>query len=227
LAAELGARFSYAAEVRFGPLFAAAALALAVGGCGGAHSRSATAAGVGFEGAALPAGVRAPGFTLSDQHGRRVSLSAYRGRVVALAFVSASGCRACVLVAQQLRGALDELGSAAGGVRAVFVTVAPRADTPAHVGGFLRAASLAGRAAYLTGTTAALEGVWRAYAVAVPRARTHARARGAAAGAPTTPAEAATTVLLIDRTGAERVVFGLEQITPEGLSHDIRLLLGG
>jgi hypothetical protein len=29
---------------------------------------------------------------------------------------------------------------------------------------------------------------------------------------------------LIDRNGFERVGFGLEQITPEGLAHDIRLL---
>jgi len=31
-------------------------------------------------------------------------------------------------------------------------------------------------------------------------------------------------VLLIDRKGTERVGFGLEQITPESLAHDIRLL---
>jgi hypothetical protein len=32
---------------------------------------------------------------------------------------------------------------------------------------------------------------------------------------------------LIDRRGLVRVGFGLEQITPEGLSHDIRLLATG
>jgi hypothetical protein len=39
--------------------------------------------------------------------------------------------------------------------------------------------------------------------------------------------EAATTVLLIGRTGAERDAFGLEQLTPESLAHDIRLLRDG
>ena len=39
-------------------------------------------------------------------------------------------------------------------------------------------------------------------------------------------AEAAVTVVLVDRRGFERVAFGIEQITPEGLSHDIGLLEG-
>jgi protein SCO1 len=177
-----------------------------------------------FAGAAFPPGVRAHGFTLSDQHRRRVSLSAYRGRVVALAFLSSS-CRACVLVAQQVRGALDELktlgdtsragsAGAARGVQTIFVSTDPKADTPARVSRFLSQTSLTGRIEYLTGTSAQLRGVWRAYGIAP-----------ASAGRPAS--EAATTVLLIDRSGAKRVGFDLEQITPEGLAHDIRLLMLG
>jgi protein SCO1 len=170
----------------------------------------------GFDGAAFPAGVRARDFTLTNQQGGRVSLSAYRGRVVALVFLS-SDCRACVLVAQQIRGALDELEShppATPGVRTIFVSTDPRGDTRARVGRFLSETSLTGRVTYLTGAPARLQTVWRAYAVAPVSA-------GKAAS------EAGTTVLLIDRTGRERVGFGLEQITPEGLTHDIRLLLAG
>jgi protein SCO1/2 len=190
---------------------------------GGSSSHSATQSG-GFDGAAFPAGVRAHDFTLSDQRGRSVSLNAYRGKVVALAFLS-SDCRACVLVAQQVRGALDELeatrhipknapGVTVLGMPTLFVSTDPQADTTASVKRFLNETSLTGRVEYLAGTPAQLRPVWHAYGIPPASA-------GKAAS------EAATTVLLIDRSGAERVGFGLEQITPEGLAHDIRLLRAG
>jgi cytochrome oxidase Cu insertion factor (SCO1/SenC/PrrC family) len=53
-----------------------------------------------FDGAQLPGDVRAPGFTLTDQRGRRATLSEYRGRVVVLAFLDSNCAPACVLVAQ-------------------------------------------------------------------------------------------------------------------------------
>lgn len=178
---------------------------------GGPSSHTASQNG-GFDGAAFPPGVPANDFTLSDQRGRSVSLSAYRGQVVALAFLS-SDCRTCTLVAQQVRGALDELG-ATPAVRTIFVTTDPKADTPANVGRFLSQTSLTGRVEYLTGTSARLRPVWHAYGIPPVNA-----------GRPAS--EAATTVLLIDRAGTERVGFGLEQITPEGIAHDIRLLQAG
>lgn len=182
----------------------------------------------GFDGAALPAGSRAPAFTLPDQRGQSVSLSAYRGRVLVLVFLSSS-CRSCVLVAQQVRGALDELagpgstprggsGSPVPAVRTLFVSTNPKADTHASVGRFLTETSLNGRVEYLTGDPAGLQPVWHAYGIAP------ASAGKAASQAPTAVSEAPTSVLLIDRYGNERVEFGLEQLTPESLAHDIRLL---
>jgi protein SCO1/2 len=162
-----------------------------------------------FDGAAFPAGVRAHDFTLTDQQGRRVSLSAYRGRVVMLAFLS-SDCRTCVLVAQQVRGALDELESSPRPT-VLFVSTDPQADTRASVARFLDETSLDGRVRYLVGSARELQPVWRAYAISP-------------ASAGKTAAEAGTTVLLVDRHGIERVGFEVEQITPEGLAHDVRLL---
>jgi protein SCO1/2 len=187
-------------------------LALALGGCGSGTSAKQAS----FAGAAYPPGVVAHGFTLEDQRGRSVSLGSYRGQVVALAFLPSPTCRTCLLVAQQMRGALDELEShppARPSTKTLFVST-KKAAPRVRVGRLLSETSLTGRVDYLTGTPEELRPVWHAYGVPPPSA-----GRGAT--------EAAVTVLLIDRNGLVRVGFGLEQITPEGLSHDIRLLATG
>jgi cytochrome oxidase Cu insertion factor (SCO1/SenC/PrrC family) len=164
-----------------------------------------------FDGAAFPPGVRGHDFTLTNQRGRRVSLSGYRGKVVVLAFLF-SDCRTCVLVADQVRGALDEVEGTRG-VATIFVSTDPPADTRASVSHFLSETSLNGHVEYLTGTAKELEPIWKAYAIPPVSAGKYASEEGS-------------TVLLIDHNGAERVGFGLEQITPESLAHDIRLLAG-
>src|SRR2546428_3381344 len=63
----------------------------------------------GFAGAALPAAAPARDFALTDQSGRRVSLEAFRGQATVLAFLSTTCGAPCTLIAQQVRGALDEL----------------------------------------------------------------------------------------------------------------------
>lgn len=203
------------AKSPFAPLGASVVLALA--GCGGGSPSKPTATR--FEGAAYPPGVTAPDFRLRDQRGRTVTLSGQRGRVVLLTFLN-SDCRACALVAQQVRGALDELDSPASpagastGVSTIFVSTDPHADTRARVARFLAAASLTGRSVFLSGDRRQLEAVWRAYRI-VPVLAGRTRS------------ETAVSVLLIDKAGAERDAFGLEQITPEALGHDIRLLEAG
>ena len=182
-------------------------------GCGGNSTHAVDKAA--FDGATFPPGVRAADFTLPDLSGHPVSLRAQRGHVVALAFLP-GGCRTCLLVAQQIRGALDELEShpPSANVRTIFVSTSPRTDTPARTRAFLVKSALLGRASYLTGGEARLRPVWRAYRVTPPTT------------AGKTAAEDAIAVLLIDRHGVQRVAFGIEQITPEGLAHDIRLLEG-
>lgn len=164
-----------------------------------------------FDGAAFPPGVRGHDFTLTNQRGQRVSLSAYRGKAVLLAFLF-SRCRTCVLVADQVRGALDEVEGTSA-VATIFVSTDPRADTRASVSRFLDETSLSGRVEYLTGTSRELQPIWKAYAIPPVSDGKYASEEGS-------------TVLLIDRNGSERVGFGLEQITPESLAHDIRLLAG-
>jgi protein SCO1 len=182
---------------------------------GGGHSSSPSTPSANhndnFNGAAFPPGVLAHNFTLTNQRGQRVSLSAYRGKVVVLAFLF-SGCRTCVLVANQVRGALDEAETTSG-VATIFVSTDPHADTRASVSRFLSETSLSGHVEYLSGTPQELQPIWKAYAIPPVSAGKSASEEGS-------------TVILIDHNGAERVGFGLEQITPESLAHDIRLLVG-
>jgi protein SCO1/2 len=167
----------------------------------------------GFDGALLPP-TEAGNFTLTDQLGRRVSLSQYRGRVTVLTFLSSACHPTCPLIAQQIRGALDELGEAGGHtVPVLIVSADPAADTPADVRRFLSEASLNGRVEYLTGTRTELQPIWRAYDI-VPAQLGNANSPHAAS------------VLLIDRAGQKRDLFQVEQLTPEALAHDIRKLDG-
>jgi protein SCO1/2 len=173
-------------------------------------------ASTGFDGALLPRGVSTPDFTLTNQAGRRLSLGQYRGRVVILTFLSSACRETCPLIAQQIRGALDEISAHPTHeqpVPVLIVSADPRADTPAAVRRFLGEAALNGRVEYLTGTPAELRAVWRAYDI-VP----------SQLGDPESPHVAA--VLLIDRAGQKRDLFQVEQLTPEGLVHDIRKLEG-
>jgi protein SCO1 len=206
-----------AALARVAVAVAVAALAVTLAGCSsGSTSASSSSApsptpsaeGSGFDGAAIPAGAPARDFTLRDQSGRRVSLSAYRGQAVILAFPYSTCAGACVVIAQQIRGALDELDRP---VPVLFVSADPRADMPANVRRFLQRVSLGGRVHYLTGSSATLAPIWRAYHVKPASAGRAAFDRFAS-------------VSLLDRRGRLRVLYQLEQLTPEALAHDLRKL---
>jgi protein SCO1/2 len=199
-------------------LAGALALTLALSACSSGSSSSTSdssatqsvpAGASGFDGAALPSGVSAPAFSLRDQAGAPVSLAAYRGQVVIVAFLYSSCGSPCVVIAQQIRGALDELGRS---VPVLVISADPAADTPAGVERFLRHVSLRGRVRWLGGSAAQLRSLWHAFRVRPASAGRAAFARAAS-------------VFLIDRRGMARVIFQLEQLTPEALSHDVRKLL--
>ena len=193
-------------------LLAALAFAILAGRSGSSDKapQASSGAGSGFDGAALPAGVKAPGFRLTDQHGRSVSLGDLRGQTIVLTFPYSTCGAACVVIAQQIRGALDELSRP---VTVLLISADPRADTPANVDRFLASMSLSERVLYLTGSPSQLQAVWRSYRVTPASAGRRAFDRAAS-------------VVLIDSQGDERVLFGPEQLTAESLAHDIQKLEG-
>jgi protein SCO1/2 len=160
-----------------------------------------------FDGPTLPPGLRAADFSLTDQTGQRVSLSQYRGRVVVLTFIHSLCHDTCPFMVEQIKGALNTL-PATPAVPAIGISVAPREDSVANRRRFLDRHQLAHRMAFLNGSSQAMRRVWHAYAIQPVRG----------------PIDHSTFVLLIDRRGIERIGFPADQLTPEGLAHDIRVL---
>lgn len=162
-----------------------------------------------FEGATLPTGLRAPELTaLRTQDGERLAMRSLRGRPVIVSFLYTTCKDTCPAQAQQVKGALNELGR---DVPALAVAVDPPRDTPAQARAFLAKQRVTGRMEFLLGTRPALERVWDAYAVEPQREDLEHTAR----------------LVLVDPKGVQRVSFPLDQLTPERLAHDVRLLADG
>lgn len=161
-----------------------------------------------FDGPTLPPGLHATNFSLTDQNGRRVTLSQYRGKVVVLTFIHSLCHDACPFMVEQIKGALNDLPDSGRGIPAIGVSVAPAEDTVANRKRFLAKHQMSGRIAFVSGKRVALRRVWHAYAIE-----------------PVTPKiDHSTFVMLIDKRGIERVGFPADELTPEGLAHDIRVL---
>ena len=67
----------------------------------------------------------APPFTLTDQHGRTVSLASLRGHVVALTFLDPVCTSDCPLIAQEFRQTDQRLGGQARNVDFVAIVANP------------------------------------------------------------------------------------------------------
>jgi cytochrome oxidase Cu insertion factor (SCO1/SenC/PrrC family) len=97
------------------------AAAFALAGKAASHSWPATAAGISTRLAnlmrlsALPQRA-APGFTLADQDGRRVSLSSFREKVVVLEFMDPHCTDICPIVAQEFADSGHDMGPLASKV---------------------------------------------------------------------------------------------------------------
>lgn len=180
-----------------------------VGPPGSAHPPPArTATGSQFNGPTMPPGVLAHDFTLREVSGRRVTLSAYRGHVVVLTFIHSLCHDTCPFMVEQIKGALNLLPPGGRRVAAIGVSADPPEDTVAHRRAFLVRHGMLGRLAFVNGPEKIMGPIWRAYAVA-----------------PVTPkVDHSTFVILIDKRGFERVGFAADELTPEGLAHDIRVL---
>ena len=105
----------------------------------------------------------APGFALANQFGRTISLRAYAGRVVLLAFNDAQCTTICPLTTTAMLQAKALLGAAGSGVALLGVNANPQATGVRWVRDYSRSHGMLHRWDFLTGTAAQLRRVWRAY----------------------------------------------------------------
>jgi protein SCO1 len=156
-------------------------------------------------GAVRPAGIAPADFRLRDQDGRLATLREYRGQVVVVTFLYTTCEDTCPLTAQQIRGALDELGR---DVPVLVVAVDPPRDTAARARDFLAEQRVSGRMRFLVGPEPELRRQWRAYGIQRQ----------------TEDLEHTAHVVLLDRRGVQRIGFPAGFVSPEALAHDIALL---
>jgi protein SCO1/2 len=161
-----------------------------------------------FNGPTMPRHLLARNFTLTDQYGRRMSLAGDRGQVVVLTFIHSLCHDTCPFMVEQIKGALNDLPGNGRSIHTIGVSAAQAEDTVPNRMAFLAKHEMTGRIEFVNGPLATMRRVWHAYAIQ-----------------PVTPKiDHSTFVLLIDKRGYERVGFPADQLTPEGLAHDIRVL---
>ncbi|MDQ2815934.1 MAG: SCO family protein [Actinomycetota bacterium] len=111
----------------------------------------------------------APGFTLTDQNGRTVSLAQLRGKVVLMTFLDPVCTTDCPIIAQEFKQTGEMLGAQDKNVELVAVVANPSYLSTAFTQAFDRQEGLATvpNWLYLTGSLSQLGAVWRHYGVTV------------------------------------------------------------
>ncbi len=165
-------------EHRMALLGLAAIISLALSACGGSGSGRAAAwqppGSVSEVMHLMPLPAKpAPGFSLTDQHGRSVSLASLRGRAVVIEPMDPKCRELCPIVSQDFVDADHSLGRRASRVVFLGLNVNQHHARVADVLAFSRLHRLEGLPNwhFLTGSTRQLRRVWRAYGIAVEPSR--------------------------------------------------------
>jgi protein SCO1 len=180
-------------------------LAVVAAGCGGSKKPA-----VAYRGTNLSPPQAAPGFTLTDQSGRKVSLAGERGHYAIVTFLYTHCPDVCPVIAGSLNRLLGMPIAHRTGLRVLAVSVDPKRDTPAAVRHFVSVHRLVPPFRYLTGTRAQLAPIWHDYHVA-------------AAALPNGTIAHSTFEILVDPQGRERVIYDA-QATPADFAHDLAIL---
>ena len=111
----------------------------------------------------------APGFSLVDQHGRRMSLQAFRNKTVVLEFMDPHCTDICPIVSAEFKKAEQDLGAARNHVVFVAVNVNRYANSVASVAQFSREQGLntLPNWYFFTGSPSQLSRVWAEYGIYV------------------------------------------------------------
>ena len=155
---------------RLGLLLAVAGIAAAgcasTAGTTGAAQRAA-AANPNLDTGTSLGGTPAPDFSLTNQFGQRISLSAFRGKVVILAFTDSECTTVCPLTTQSMLAAKDLLGKAGSQVQLLSIDANPAATKVSDVMAYSRSHGMVNQWDFLTGSLPQLKAVWKSYKIYV------------------------------------------------------------
>lgn len=186
-------------------IVAAAFFATLGGRDDGGDDSAAQAAQTGFNGAVRPKTLPPVALDMTDEQGKRVTAADLTGTVSVVTFLYTTCEDTCPLTAQQIRGAMDELGH---DVPVYAVATDPPRDTPALAERFLREQRMVGRMRWLLGPREQLAAQWKQFGIQRQ----------------TDKLEHSASTVLIDKRGRQRVSFPASQLIPEQLAQDIALL---
>ena len=113
----------------------------------------------------VPLDAVAPGFTLTDQFGKRLSLSSLRSKVVVVSFNDPECTTICPLTTTALLHAKKLLGPAASRLELLGIGANPEKTEVKWVRAYSRAHEMQHQWRFLTGSLPELRRVWRAYGI--------------------------------------------------------------
>jgi protein SCO1/2 len=168
-----------------------------------------------FRGTLYDPALPATEIELARANGSSFRLGEMRGNVVLLFFGYTSCPDVCPTTLSELRKVNEALGNAAGQVKVVYVTVDPQRDTPETIQKYVSIfnPSFIG----LSGSTEALEPVWKAYGVY----REVDQVASSASGYLVTHSSR---IYVIDQNGNLRLSYSFGTPTDDIL-HDLKILL--
>ena len=166
------------------------------------------------DGETLPRVGPAPEFTLTNQDGQRASLSALRGKVVAITFIYTTCVDTCPLLTAKMASLRGRLGGDFGPrVQFLSITVDPARDTPEVLKRYAEGHGAQGAGwAFLTGTPSEIRAVAKHYGVYYRK---------------TSRGDVDHTFLtsLVDRAGVLRVQYMGVRFDPDEMLRDLRALI--
>ncbi|GCE25914.1 SCO family protein [Dictyobacter alpinus] len=168
-----------------------------------------TASTSGLQGTDL-GGTPAPNFQLTDQYGKTVSLSQFRGKPVVVTFLYTHCPDVCPLTAENLHASLQKLGGDAKNVAILAVSTDPKRDTTAEALKFSTAHNMQDYWHFLTGTQKELSPIWSSYSIYAQQQQQKVNH--------------STALYVIDKQGKERVYMG-DDFKPAQMAANLQQLL--
>jgi protein SCO1/2 len=176
---------------------------------GATTASAASSTSTGLQGTDL-GGTPAADFRLTDQFGKSVALSQFKGKPVVLTFLYTNCPDQCPLTAEKLHTTMQDLGSAAQNVGIIAVSTDPARDNVAAALKFSEEHSMQDYWHYLVGSHATLAPIWSAYHIyAQPQQQTVNHSLG---------------LFLIDKQGHQRIFLD-NSFEPTVLANDLQILM--